>query len=379
MSIWFTASAIAPALAERWGLSSQQSALLTSAVQFGFVGGTALAVLLNLADLLPARVYVASSAALAALCNLGLLFVDGLLPALALRLASGVFLAGVYPPAMKMVATWFVRRRGMAIGIVVGALVLGKSLPYTMRGLSGGRPEWVLASASIAALIAAALILWLYRDGPHPFPRPRFSWRLAGRVLADRPTRLAIGGDLGHMWELYALWAWTPIFLGAALGAQGWSPERAALASALIIASGGLGSAVGGVVADLIGRARWVMLCLLLSGLCSATLGFLFAAPPGLLLPLCVLWGIFVVADSAQFSAMVTESCPPDAVGTALTLQTSAGFLLTMATIQLLPRLQSALGWGWAFALLAIGPVFGIFWSSLYARSENLDKARARS
>jgi MFS family permease len=367
MSLWFTASALAPRLQLLWGLSAQEAGWLTTVVQLGFVVGTGVAAVLNLADLIPARRYFAISALAAGIANLALAVVPGYGGGLLVRFLTGLFLAGVYPPAMKMVATWYRSGRGLAIGTVVGALTAGKAMPYLLRALGGAGLVPVIVATSAAAVVAALLVAVGYRDGPYPFLRHPFSWRLAGQVLADRPTRLATVGYLGHMWELYAAWTWLPAFLAASAvaraGVRGGEEVSAwvDVASFGAIAVGAAGCVVGGVVADRVGRGRWVNLSMLVRGACALVIGFAFGASPWFLIPLALVWGFFVVADSAQFSALVTEVAPPHAVGTALTLQTSLGFLLTMVTIQLVPALVALAGWPLAFPILALGPAVGIW------------------
>ena len=360
MSVWFTASAVSPALVEAWGLTGQETGWLTTSVQIGFVAGTALAALLNLADVVPARWYFAASAALAALVNGLLLTVPGFEAAVLLRFLTGFCLAGVYPPAMKMTATWFRSGRGLAIGTVVAALTVGKATPYLTRAIEPA-VEPVILAASAAALAAAILIALRYREGPFPFDRRPFSWSLVGVVARHRETRLATAGYLGHMWELYAVWTWLPAFLVASAAARGGTPPWAVdLLAFGAIAAGGLGCVWGGWAADRVGRARIAARCLWVSGACCLAVGLLFGGPWLLLAPLVLVWGFFVVADSAQFSALVTEVAPSHAVGTALTLQTSLGFLLTMVTIQAVPALVETAGWPWAFPLLALGPAAGL-------------------
>jgi MFS family permease len=363
MSLWFTASAVAPQLRSLWGLSSQETAWLTTIVQLGFVVGTAVAAVLNLADVVPARPYFAISALCAALANTLLLVLPGYPAALVLRFLTGFFLAGVYPPAMKMIATWFRAGRGLAIGTVVGALTLGKAMPYVLRAMEGAEIGPVMLTASIGAGGGALLIGAFYTDGPFPFARRPFSWGLVGTVAADRPTRLAIAGYLGHMWELYAVWTWIPAYLAASALALGpGAPARIwiDLAGAGAIAAGSLGCVIGGWAADAFGRPRWVNLSMAVSGSCCLAVGFFFGGAFWLLVAVAWIWGFFIVADSAQFSAMVTEVAPGHAVGTALTLQTSLGFLLTMVTMQAVPAISDMWGWRWAFAVLAVGPAIGI-------------------
>jgi MFS family permease len=358
MSLWFAANAAAPELRGRWDLDAAQVGWLTAAVQLGFVAGTACAALFNLADLWPARVYFAGAAVLASASNLALLVVPGFAAGLAARFLTGFFLAGVYPPGMKMAATWFREGRGLAIGIVVGALAVGKGLPYLAHLAGHARLASVTWVTSASAIASALVVLALYHDGPYPFERRPFDWKLVGTVLHDRRTRLAIAGYLGHMWELYAMWTWVPAFFAASLTGVGAGAADAATFGTLV--AGGLGCLWGGWAAARIGYARVVTVAMAVSGALCLAIGPLRGAGPWILVPVVWVWGFFVVADSAQFSSMVTETAPRHAVGTALTLQTSLGFLLTLATIQMVPPLVATIGWQWAFAPLAIGPLFGI-------------------
>jgi MFS family permease len=361
MSLWFAASAVAPQLSARWGLDPAQAAWLTTVVQLGFVAGTACAAVLNLADVVASRLLFAVAATLGALANGALLAAPGYGAALACRFATGFFLAGVYPPAMKMVATWFRARRGLAIGTVVGALTVGKATPYLVHAMRGAGVAAVIATASLAAAAASLLVLAAYRDGPYPFPPRPFSWGLVAEVVRVRRFRLATGGYLGHMFELYSFWTWIPAFLAASAARHGgYTPAAVSLAAFGTIAVGGAGCVWGGLVADRTGRERLVTLALAASGSCALAIGLLFGAGLGLVGLLAWVWGFFVIADSAQFSALVTESVPAHAVGTALTVQTALGFLLTTVSIQLVPPIAACLGWRWAFPVLALGPVFGI-------------------
>ena len=370
MSLWFTASAVAPRLQLLWGLTPAQTGWLTTLVQLGFVAGTLVAALLNLADLLSSRIYFACCALLAAAANALLVAVPGFGEAMVWRFLTGFFLAGVYPPAMKMISTWFRSARGLAIGTIVGALTVGKAGPYLVCALIPEGFSKVVLSASAGAILAAGLVGVVYRDGPFLFERRPFRWSLAAEVMRHPPTRLAVAGYLGHMWELYAMWTWMPAFLAAAAAGSARTLTVAGGAAPMVdliafgaIAAGGAGCVWGGWVADRVGRERLVNRAMAISGLCALVIGFFFGTGTGglwVLAPLAWIWGFFVVADSAQFSAIVTEVTPRHAVGTALTLQTSLGFLLTMVTIQLIPILVSTVGWAWSFPVLALGPAAGI-------------------
>jgi MFS family permease len=365
MSLWFAASAVGAQLGARWHLTASSLGWLTAIVQLGFVLGTAFSALLNLADIIPARLLFSLSALIGAVANAALLQSASYRGLLVCRLLTGFALAGVYPPAMKMISTWFRARRGLAVGTVVGALTVGKAGPYLVHAIPGAGVEPVLLSATFAAVIAAALVFFFYRDGPFPFPARPFSWSLVATVVRERRWRLATGGYLGHMFELYSAWTWIPTFVAMSAAAAGVPPgpardELSALVAFCAIAVGGLGCVWGGLIADRRGREWLVTMAMAAGGACALLIGFVYGTSLWLLLPVALIWGFFVIADSAQFSVLVTESVPAHAVGTALTVQTSLGFLLTMVSIQIVPPVAARVGWRWAFVVLALGPALGI-------------------
>jgi MFS family permease len=360
MSPWFSAAAVSPALAAEWRLTGSQTAWLTLAVQIGFVAGTLLSAIGNLPDVFSTRRFCGTSALLAAASNAALaLFARGLPSAVALRFATGFFLAGVYPPAMKVLATWFRRDRGTALGVLIGALTLGKAAPYLVNAAGGSWRTDVLAVSAFAA-IGGLVILASLRDGPFAPPLARFDPKQAGLVFANRGVRLASLGYFGHMWELYAMWTWAPVMIRASLAARGARPALGEAAAFVVIGAGAAGCVAAGRAADRAGRTLVASAAMAISGACCLVTGFLFGASPWLLVAVAAVWGASVVADSAQFSACVTELSDPKYMGTALTLQTCVGFLITTGSIELVPRLVASAGWGIAFAALAPGPILGI-------------------
>jgi len=357
MSLWFAASAVTPQLRAIWGLTASEAAWLTTIVQLGFVCGTAVAAVLNLPDLIPARRLFSVSALLGAAANATILAAPGYRYALVLRFLTGFFLAGVYPPAMKMAATWFRTQRGLAIGVIVGALTVGKATPYLVRAIPRVGLSPVVLTASVGAALAAVLVAVGYRDGPHPFASRPFSWNHVRDVVRVRQWRLATASYLGHMFELYAFWTWIPAFLAASVAANtGGLVRGRRFISLLAFAT----IAVGGLGCDKRGRERLVAISLFMSGSCCVLSAFLFGGPIWVLGALAMAWGFFVIADSAQFSTLVTEAVPAHAVGTALTVQTSLGFLLTMLPMQVVPLIAQRVGWRWSFVALSLGPVAGI-------------------
>lgn len=363
MAVWFSASAVVPALTDVWTLSEGGRAWLTMSVQVGFVVGAFGSALLNLPDRLPVRWLFAISAALAALATALIpLLAQGLAVALPLRFITGLVLAGVYPVGMKIMATWTKADRGMGIGLLVGALTLGSAMPHLLRGLGGIGGEWqsVLYVSAGLALLGSLIAALFVDEGPYRTPSAPFDWRYVGEIFRDRDTMLANLGYLGHMWELFAMWTWVPIFLLNSFQQAGVNSAWASFVAAAVISIGGLGSFIAGPLADRLGRTTVIIASLIASGVCSLLIGRLYGGSPALLTVITLLWGFAVVADSAQFSACVSELCRAEYTGTALTLQTSLGFLLTLITIRLIPSLESRVGWEWAFAFLALGPAVGI-------------------
>ncbi|WP_138470253.1 MFS transporter [Poseidonocella sp. HB161398] len=371
MTTWFSATAILPELVAAWALGPGEAAWLTNAVQGGFVAGALASSLVNLPDIMRMQRLMTIAALLAAAANLSLLVAPTPTLAILARAATGVALAGVYPPAVKLMATWFRTGRGLALGMLIGALTFGSSMPHLIRSLTDGIAwQAVVIATSALTLGSAAIFALLVHEGPHAFGRASFDPHQALRVLRDRPVFLANLGYFGHMWELYAMWAWILAF-GTAAAETGLSPFPAGTPSLLafiVVASGVAGCLIGGWLSDRIGRCLTTAGMMIVSGTCAVLIGFAFDGPGWLLLAIAVIWGMSVIGDSAQFSAAVTELADARLVGTALTLQMGIGFGLTIFAIWIVPLMAEALGgWQWAFLILLPGPVTGA-WAMLRLR-----------
>jgi MFS family permease len=382
MALWFSASAVVPALTLAHGLDGFTQALFTSAVQAGFVAGSLASALLGLPDRVDPRRLFLAAALLGAAANLAILSIDPGSPAVAVfRFATGVAMAGVYPVGMKLAATWAERDMGLMVGILVGALTLGSAAPHLFNALGGVDWRFTMIFASLSATLGGAVIL-LAGLGPKAGAAPPFEPGYVLEIWRNPAIRLANLGYLGHMWELYAMWAWVGVFLQASFALTlpaGEAAFWAKMATFATVAIGAVGCLAGGLFADRLGRTTLTILAMAVSGAVAATFGFLFGGDPVLLTALCLLWGLAVVADSAQFSAAVAELSPPDRIGTMLTVQTCLGFTLTLATIHLMPLAVEALGWGRAFMVLAIGPLLGVVaMARLRARPEALKLAGGR-
>ena len=361
MTLWFSATAVAPLLIDEFDISDARAPWLTMAVQAGFVAGTLFSAVANLADVFNSRTLMFAGALAGATANAAVLVAPGAVTVIALRFLTGAALAFVYPPAMKIAAGWFRDGRGLALGILIGALTLGKAFPHLLSALFGAEWRAPMLLASGLAIAGGALVLAIVRDGPFVAATAPFDPQAIRRVLSIRGARLAMLGYLGHMWELYAMWTWVVVFAWASLADAGVTDVAAAgsFAAFLAIGSGAAGCVMAGYVADRAGKARVAMWAMIGSAACAALTVLVYGGPPLLLFALIMVWGFTVVADSAQFSALVSEYAPRDYIGTALTLQTCAGFLLTMVTIELLPRVADYTGWRWASLLLVPGPLFG--------------------
>jgi MFS family permease len=383
MSPSFAASSVAPVLREQWDMDALGLPLLTISVLLGFAVSAIVLGLIGVPDVIPGPRLFALGAAAAGIANLGFAyFATDLATALPFRFLTGAAQAAAYPVAIKLTAGWFRRERGLATGTIIGALTLGTASPLLFRsvGLAAGL-DWraAIASASVACFLGAAVVAVGVRTGPFDVASSRLSLRIAARAFAEPAVRLANAGYLGHMWELFAMWTWVPLFLVASLAAAGVRDVGvASMAAFIVVAVGAIGCVVAGAIADRIGRTTTTMAAMGASGTCAVLVGLAFGAPPILVIALGMVWGVTVIADSAQFSAAVSELAPAGTAGSALSLQTAIGFIFTSITILAIGLLDpsDAAGWRLAFVVLALGPVIGILamWR-LRARPESVAMA----
>ena len=360
MSTWFSTAAVVPQLRVVWQISDSMASWLTITVQLGFVLGALMMAITGLADRYPPPVLMAISATGAAFTNLCLLWAGGAEGAIGLRFLTGIFMAGIYPPALKLVASWYLKGRGFALGVTIGALTLGSALPHLVNASTGLQWQYIIVATSVATVLGGVGIALLVRMGPYPFSSSNFRIGSLRSALLNRKYVLITAGYLGHMWELYAAWSWMLILVRARIEQHAERPQLAALITFLIIAAGAPACIMAGYLADKFGAIPTTILFMAISGTAAVLVGFSFYLPLWGFLIVALLWGASVIGDSAQFSALVTTTIDRSLIGTALTVQLGLGFMLTSVTIWLVPWIAARVGWQWAPLCLVPGPALGI-------------------
>jgi len=370
-ALWFSANAVIPQLSQLLGLSDARVSFLSIILIIGFVVGGLTSTFLNLPDVLQSKNIFVISAIFGAIANVGAIFVGSFESIMILRFFTGFFLAGVYPTSMKIISTWFKEKRGLAIGILLGAITLGSGMPYIFN--LSGIPNWriLLSFSSGLSLIGAFLVMMFVKEGPYSVGRTKFRFRNVITIVKNKSVRLAAYGYFGHMWELYAMWIWIPFFLKSAYEITYPGKDATlffSLAAFSIFSLGAGGSIIGGFLSDKYGRTKFNISMLVISGISSILIGFAYPNPY-LILIIALIWGLTIVPDSPQYSSMITELSDPKLIGTALTLQLAIGFLITLGSIRLVPIVVENFGWSYAFSFLFIGPLFGI-WALIKLRGD---------
>lgn len=366
LALWFSATAIIPVLRLEFAIDDTRASLFSSIVAVGYVAGTLGSALLGLADRLHPRRFFMASALVAAASNIAILvFQPTSWWIVFLRFVTGMCMAGLYPVGMKMASTWAKGDTGLLIGALVSALTLGAAVPHLLNAVGGLDWHFTLIAASILAAVAGALVNFVGL-GPAYGKVPPFHPAAVMRAWTDKALRFANFAYFGHLWELYAMWAWVALFLHASFAARlGYDTALvelyANLSTFAVVAAGAVGSAVIGLLADRLGRTMVTATVMLVSGTCALTIGFLFGDSVWIVLAVALVWGFTVVPDAPQTSACIIELSESSYVGTMLTVQTCVGFILTMLPIHVVPQMVDAFGWRFAFIPLALGPFVGAY------------------
>ncbi len=362
LSLWFSAAAVLPDMAREARLEPGDLAWSSTAVQLGFGFGAIGYAVLGLADRYDPRHVFFVSALIGAAANLAMIAAPiGGWQAIGLRAATGAAMAGVYPVGMKIAAGWGRDDRALLMGLLIAALTIGSGSPHLISLMGGADWRLTIWASTGLAVIGGVGILWAGL-GPYHARAPRLDFGAVALVWRDPRIRLAVAGYLGHMWELYAFWAWVGVFAGLSFGLAGAedAQDLAKLTAFIAIILGGIASVPAGWLADRIGRARVAMACLIGSGSAALASAAVFGGPVWLMFALLIVWGTALVPDSALYSTMVADAAPPERAGSLLTFQTALGFLLTAITVQAMPWFAGLTGWQWALATMALGPAVGI-------------------
>ncbi len=364
LSLWFISSAVLPDMLREFSISAGRQAALNSAVPAGFVVGAVTSALLGLSDRFDPRRLFFICACIASASGFGLLaFEPGSNFSILMRFITGAMLAGVYPVGMKIAVGWGKEDRGLLVGLLVGALTFGSASPHLVAWM--GEAEWRATIKIVSSFtLLSALIILLAKLGPYHAKSPAFEMSSITQAWTNKKVRYAYLGYFGHMWELYAMWAWIGVATYASYAATMAEADAVSfskITAFLAIGLGGVACFLGGYWADKIGKAQITIIAMTFSFLGAILTALTFGGAPWVTFIAVVIWGIAIIPDSPQFSALVADGSPPEIAGSLMTFQTAIGFALTIFTVQITPYVAAWTSWPTVIMIMAIGPVFGVY------------------